>query len=272
VFLSHQSPGTSAPTGTAAALRSSYLRLNTLSTNPVPSFVLLNVKVRARVAGTYATFGPACRLKVDPTANCQLTQLTTTADPVISCGATGLNLNGVDAIHAVAVPGANRYQFRFTRQGYTRNIAVAGRTLVLAEWTTNPLQLGLCYDVTVRVSFDNGTTWCGFGPSCSICLVPPPPQGATRELQASTSGALTVWPNPTDDERVTLMVDDLGQEHTTAVLELNDLYGKRVRSTVMPVNGRTLNTVLDLDGLASGLYLVTVTAGDTRFTQRLVIR
>lgn len=226
------------------------------------------------MANVNAEWGAACRLKLDPTAFCQTTQLTTTADPVVSCGASGLLVNGTNQVHAIAVPGANRYQFRFTRPGYTRNIAVNGRSLTLAEWNTNPLQLGQCYDVVVRVSFDNGATWCAYGTSCQICTAPAPPvDGANdRMLVEAPAAPLSIWPNPNTGEQLTLHIEDLGAEHATVAMDLTDLYGKRVASRMLPVNGTSLNAAVDLDGLASGLYMVTITAGDRIYTERLVVR
>ena len=274
VAFTHAAAGSSAPTGTPSALRSSFLRLNTLTTNPVPSFTLLNVRVRARVAGVYAPYGPACRMKVDPTANCQATQLTTTADPVISCGATGLQLNGINQIHAVAVPGANRYQFRFTRPGYTRNIATNSRSLVIAEWNTNPLQLGQCYDVVVRVSFDNGGTWCAYGNSCQVCMAAAPPaNGSSRSATIIEEAALHLWPNPNRGEQLYLTLDHVNEAVTTATVDIFDLVGQKVTSRTIAVSGSTVNTVIDLDGsLSSGIYVVNLTAGEHTFTQRLVIQ
>jgi len=41
---------------------------------------------------------------------------------------------------------------------------------------------------------------------------------------------------------------------------------------MIPTQGDRLNTVLDLQGdLATGMYLVNITAGDKRYTERLVI-
>jgi 2',3'-cyclic-nucleotide 2'-phosphodiesterase (5'-nucleotidase family) len=272
LFLSHQTPGSSAPSGTSAALRASFLRLNTIVTNPVPNQVLLNVRVRGRVAGTYLEFGPACRLKLDPTVFCQTTQLTTTADPVISCGATGLLLNGVDQIHAGSVPGANRYQFRFTRPGFTRNIATNSRSLTLFEFTTNPLQTGLCYDVVVRASFDNGSTWCAFGPSCEVCIGAAPPVSQRSAQQAADSDVL-MWPNPNSGDRLNISIAGDANAPGTAQVDVFDAFGKKVIGRTIALNGTTVNTTIELNGqLATGMYLVSITNGDRLFTDRLIVR
>jgi hypothetical protein len=65
----------------------------------------------------------------------------------------------------------------------------------------------------------------------------------------------------------------LDTEVTTATVDIFDLVGKKVNSRIIPVNGTTLNTVIDLDGsLSGGIYVVNLTAGEQTFTQRLVIQ
>jgi hypothetical protein len=60
---------------------------------------------------------------------------------------------------------------------------------------------------------------------------------------------------------------------TTAEVIINDLYGKLVRRDLIALQGSTtLNTVLDLDpNMANGVYSVTVNAGSSTFTKRLVL-
>jgi hypothetical protein len=211
-------------------------------------------------------------MKLDPTVNCQTTQLTTTADPAISCGASGLLLNGVDQIHANAVPGANRYQFRFTRPGFTRNIATNSRSLTLFELTTNPLQLGLCYDVIVRASFDNGTTWCAFGASCEVCIGAAPPVSQRSAQQAADSDVL-MWPNPNSGDRLNISIAGDANAPGTAQVDVFDAFGKKVIGRTIALNGTTVNTTIELNGqLATGMYLVSITNGDRLFTDRLIVR
>ena len=78
ILQTHAAPGS--VTGAPANVRSSYLRLSDIVTQPIPFFTNLNVRVRTQVAGVVGAFGPACRFKVDPP--CATTQLTNLADPV----------------------------------------------------------------------------------------------------------------------------------------------------------------------------------------------
>jgi hypothetical protein len=236
--------------------------------------VLLNVRVRTQIAGVLGQFGPACRLKVNPP--CTTTQLTTLgapSNPAASCGATGVVING-GQLYADVVNGANRYQFEFTRPGFIRNVASSTRTLTLANYATKPLQCGLTYTVRVRVSFDGGATWCAWGNTCTISTeaCPPVAGGGQRDLVATSGGDLTVWPNPNRGEQLFVAIDDLGGSYEHVSLDITDMFGKRVVASTIPVQGTNLNTVMDLNDLASGMYLVTVTTGDRAFVQRLVIQ
>ena len=56
-------------------------------------------------------------------------------------------------------------------------------------------------------------------------------------------------------------------------MDIYDLTGKRVSARTVAVAGSNVNTTLDLNGeLAAGMYLVNITAGDTTYTERLVIQ
>ena len=277
IFFSHASPGTGWPAGAPVAERCSYFRLNAMAASSpvIPSQLLLNVRVRPRVNGVNGEFGPACRLKIDPLNNCQTTQLTYTAQPVVSCGATGLTTSST--VWANDVPGATGYQFEFSRPGYLRRILSPTRSQRL-NWVTLPLEHNRCYNVRVRVSFDNSQTYCPFGPTCTVTLGTAVCGGAMAEqpggLEAlEETGRLTLWPNPNRGEPLRLQLTDLPAVATQATVEIMDLYGKRVYATTVTGADGLLNATLELDrDLAAGVYLVTVTAGSTMRTERLVIQ
>ncbi|MBL7964400.1 MAG: HYR domain-containing protein [Flavobacteriales bacterium] len=276
VLLTHTAPGTgypghpAAPTGTSA----SYLKFSDIITSPVPNFTLLNVRVRSRVFGVYSEFGPACRMKLDPLANCSSTQLTTTANPVISCGATGISLSPGPAsnIYANDVLGANRYQFEFTAPGYLRRIASATRVTTIAGLLTNPLVCGTTYDVRVRVSFDGGVTWCPFGPICQITTEACAPFADNRTSAEEPKASLSMYPNPNRGGELFLSLVNLPDQEASITVDIHDMFGKVVMTRSYVSSAHMLNTVFDLNGdLASGMYMVNISVGDLRFTERLVI-
>jgi hypothetical protein len=300
VFISHASPNTGAPAGVNAA---AHLRFSSITSNPVPANVLLNVRVRTRVNGVSSVYGPACRFKLEvPPSLCATTQLVPTQGSTFSCGATGKIVGASGStgrIHAVpatrivsgSTQSANRYQFQMSvpAEGYVRNIQTTSTTLVLAAWPTNPLLCGtFTYNVIVRASFDNGATWCPYGNSCTVGITNNQAAPFCTAAGSAFAGngdriftdgdevlvsTLSMWPNPNRGEQLFITIDRLDTEVTTATVDIFDLVGKKVNSRIIPVNGTTLNTVIDLDGsLSGGIYVVNLTAGEQTFTQRLVIQ
>ncbi|MBK8341341.1 MAG: T9SS type A sorting domain-containing protein [Flavobacteriales bacterium] len=200
---------------------------------------------------------------------------------MISCGATNLKFNGTSTISATEVPGANKYQFRFTntagQPAYARTIAFPTRSFTLTPWLTKPLKAGRTYNVQVRASFDNGATWCDYGPSCTVKIswTPLTPFAEPRGYEAEYTEEpteLLLYPNPTNGDQVRIQLGGIDPELTIATLDITDLFGKRVMSSTLPINDGELNSVLSLDGdLADGLYILTITVGEYVFNERLVI-
>jgi hypothetical protein len=59
----------------------------------------------------------------------------------------------------------------------------------------------------------------------------------------------------------------------TVSVDIYDLTGKRMSARTIAVSDGNVNTTLDLNGeLAAGMYLVNVIAGNTTYTERLVIQ
>jgi hypothetical protein len=265
----------SGPTG---ATKCAGLRLNYTS-SPIPSYVLLNVRVRARVAGVYGEFGPACRIKIDPTASCLTTQLTTTATPVISCGATGVSRT-TGVLWSDNVTGANRYQFEFVNGNTNvllRRIASPTRNLNMSTWGTG-VALPTCnipYNVRVRVSFDGGVTYCPFGAFCTVtyaCSAVEDGRAQEPGITEATS-VFTMYPNPNRGEQLFLSLNGFDLSVNTVTVDIYDAVGQRVLSNIIPVDGGTMNTAMDLrSDIAAGLYMVNITAGNITKTERLVIQ
>ena len=205
-----------------------------------------------------------------PGTACMPSQLTTTADPVISCGAMNLKLNGTSTIAATEVPGANRYQFRFTnitgQPAYSRNIAWPTRSFTLTKWGTNPLKAGRTYNAVVRASFDDGATWCDYGPSCTVKVswTPMVPGMEPRDLEVAWQDApeLLVYPNPTNGANLRLRLTGIDPGLATVTLDITDLFGKSAMTATLPINDGELDTGLSLNGdLSSGVYIARITAG-----------
>jgi hypothetical protein len=267
VFISHAYNNYWFPYGPT---RASYFKLNSITTSPLPVGILLNVRVRAQVAGVYGEFGPTCTL----TLACPTTQL---VDDVYSanhsCGRTGIVLDNGEYLYVDPVYGANKYQWEFTRTGYLRRIATTGSGLAMTTWSTNPLSPGLSYAVRVRVSFDGGNIWCNYGPSCPITLAAPAPfqGGGLHSAAVGNEPGFRLWPNPNRGDHLYMELTKVEEGVSIVYVEVYDLFGKRVMDRAIPVEG-AFNTVIEMRDVASGMYTVNTVAGTKSYTERLVIQ
>lgn len=201
------------------------------------------------------------------------TQLTDIPAPVQSCKAVNLQV-GSDVLAAFEVPGADLYQFNFTNAptwpAYNRNISFPTPSFVLTPWATLPLKAGRSYRVKVRVSFDNGDTWSPFGADCGIHIGYPPGERDERSLAMGTDDpGLLIRPNPNRGDRFDLQLGAFAEEEGTLTVRVSDAFGRLVMDRAY---APAPLLAVDLPGgLASGLYLVEVMAGDRRQVQRLVV-
>ena len=262
------------------ATRACHARINGwLASNHVPANRLMNVRIRARVNGVNKAWGPAFRFMIDPVAAaCPRTKLMDDPNnPFLSCNQTR-NWGPNNYLHARPVSGANRYQFRFrTAEGFNR-VITSNSYFVQLNWATQPLVPGTTYDVDVRISRDGGATWCvsgiSWGESCTLTIAAGAAQGGSANLATPTlEGGLGMWPNPNNGELLTVRLTGIAEGVRTVAVDIFDLTGKRVVGREVAVSeGGSLCSVLELNGqLATGVYLVSLTAGSERYTQRLVV-
>jgi hypothetical protein len=82
-----------------------------------------------------------------------------------------------------------------------------------------------------------------------------------------------MFPNPNRGDLLTFSLSAVEEGVNTVSVDIFDLFGKRVSARTIAVTDGGINTVLDLNGdLAAGMYLVNITAGETVYTERLVIQ
>lgn len=250
-----------------------YLRFGWLNVNPVPTDILLNIRIRTRINGDYGPFGPACRAMVVSTPPaCPLTQLIDNPNSAnYSCGVTR-QFNAGQKVYCYPVAGADRYRWRFEQDGggFVRVITSTNPGLVLG-WITNPLVPGTTYNVTVQASFDNGGSYCPFGTSCQVFIIAGPLAEQRMADMAASSMTFTMFPNPNRDGLVHLAFGAFDADVDVLQLEVIDLFGKRVFASQLVANSSNTMPV-DLGQLASGVYVVNVTDGTRSFTQRLVMQ
>jgi hypothetical protein len=201
---------------------------------------------------------------------CGVTGLTTTATPAISCG-DGIYFG--EPIHASAVPGANKYQWEFTRPNYLRRIATTTPSLTVVKWAQKPLQPGRSYDVRVRSSFDNGVTWCPYGAACSIYLAYTPgtsPRNMADGPEAAELG-VDVFPNPGNGQEVMARFTGLVEGAERVDLQLFDLQGRVLTTRSFDAMEEEVQQLRFDAPLQPGLYVLRAMAGERSVTTRLVV-
>ncbi|HMU13891.1 MAG: T9SS type A sorting domain-containing protein [Bacteroidetes bacterium] len=235
----------------------------------------------ADVAVATGNFGGLYR-KVAETGSddgCMPTQLVSTPDPVISCN-TWNHILGQSTLYADDVPGANLYRFRFTnvagQPAYARNITSPGRALPLNKWYTLPLKPGRTYHVQIQASFNNGATYCAYGPQCLIHIgYPQLGQGEMRAAEAEllpVDRLFSVFPNPSADGRFNLRADGFDAEEPLNI-EVLTLQGARKAAPRTIVLAEEGVQALALDRpLESGMYILRITVGGSVTTERLIVR
>ncbi len=90
---------------------------------------------------------------------------------------------------------------------------------------------------------------------------------------AMPGGELTMYPNPNRGDELFISLTQVAAGVNTASVDIYDMTGKRVAARTIAVQDGFVNQSLELNGsLAGGLYMVTVTAGEKIYTERLVIQ
>jgi hypothetical protein len=259
---------------------------NWFASQAAPANVLLNVRIRPRVNGVNGPFGPAYRFKIDPArAACPLTMLNDyPGDQNESCGKTRSWGSG-NWIWARPVPGANRYQWRF-RTSEFEVIRTTNTYYLQLNWAVNALVAGETYDVDVRASKSNGATWCTdlapnvldaihvdqWGLLCTVTIAGKQAQGGGANLAlVATDTNLSMYPNPNRGDQVMLSIDAVDEGVEVINVDFFDLAGHRALAVTIATQGTNLNSLLELTGLAAGVYIVHITAGEKVYTERLVI-
>jgi hypothetical protein len=271
-FRSH---ATSDGFGTGAT-RACHARINNWSPAQIPANVMMNVKVRGRVNGNNLPWGPVCRFMIDPVrAACPFTKLVDiTGNANFSCGVTRTwGGSSLSKVVAKAVDGATQYQFRWNNSELAAPVIRTTTTPVLQlNWT--PALPNGTYQVQVR-AFKNGV-WCAtslpWGDECNVTIT-----GSTAMAQnggstvATGDAKLAMFPNPNNGEQLTVSLSAVEEGVNTISVDIFDLSGAVVSSRTMAVSDGMVYQVLSLGEMADGLYMVNITAGSKRYTERLVV-
>jgi subtilisin-like proprotein convertase family protein len=261
----------------SGATRACHARINNWSPAQIPANVLMNVKVRGRVNGNNLPWGPVCRFMIDPVrAACPFTKLVDIPGNVnFSCGVTRTwGGSSLSKVVAKAVDGATQYQFRWNNAELAAPVIRTTTTPVL-QLNWNPALDNGTYQVQVR-AFKNGV-WCvtslPWGDECNVTITGSPNAMVIGGGSTTSTGdaKLAMFPNPNNGEQLTVSLSAVEEGVETISVDIFDLSGARVSSRTIAVNDGMVYQVLELTEMASGLYMVNITAGNDRYTERLVI-
>jgi len=266
----------------ASPTRASRFVINEWAGNQLQEGVLYNIRVRSRVLGTYAEFGPTCRFRIDSElAQCPPTQLVNIpGDIYFSCGVTR-PINAPSTIRAFARTGANRYQFEFSvpSEGILFTRIATTNWIRLDLVGGNQLQNGTTYDVRVRISKNGGATWCPYGEACQVTIDNgtgsqlvgmAPSEGSIDIAEASR---MTVWPNPNRGESLNINIAGFTETNAVFTIDLFDLLGNRVMTTTRAAQDGVVNGTIELpESLGTGMYVVHVTGAGSVWTERIVMQ
>jgi len=194
---------------------------------------------------------------------------------ITDCGAT-YPLNTV--VSAVNICAAEFYTFRFTNVTdanqadlfYTRDDGLRSINL------TSVIGLIAGDTYQVQVLGGSGGLVGEYGTACEITIAGGADglvelnEGSTEQL---SDVAIELYPNPTSGEEVMMNLSNLSQEQQEVMVEVYDLYGKKVHAEILGNNGSQMNAVIRLPELASGIYTVNVVVNEERVgAKKLVVR
>ncbi|MFZ1333386.1 MAG: choice-of-anchor Q domain-containing protein [Flavobacteriales bacterium] len=252
---------------------------NWAAVDQIPNGVQLNVRVRSVVNGVAGAYGPACRFTRDEAlANCPPTKLFDVPGfpQFLSCNVTrDFVNNSANRLYARPVGGATQYRFTFTNAELVSPIVrVVPTYYVSLGWgaaIAPALTPGSTYDVTVEAF--KGGVYCQAGESCTVTINTMVAGGQQNALLESANSVLALYPNPNQGTVLTVVINSLDSEIKTVSFEIMDMSGKLILSKQLLTQDGRLNNVVALDGgLASGMYLVRVTAGERIYTDRVSIQ
>jgi hypothetical protein len=179
--------------------------------------------------------------------------------------------------------GASDWEWEFTRTDIPElAITHLGGTAinhVRLSWVPGLVEGGV-YDVRVRPVFPNGATGAYGATECVSIVGPimaPVVDGPSVELldeekdltDAVVAPEAAIYPNPNNGQ--ILNVNLSGVESTIVTMDIIDMFGKTVQAEQITVATGNVNEVINLNGLASGVYNVRFTMNNTTQIERLVI-
>lgn len=94
---------------------------------------------------------------------------------------------------------------------------------------------------------------------------------ADRSIEENFS-SFALYPNPNNGDYVNINLSNINQEVERITIDIFDMFGKRVISRQIANSGNQFNTIMPLDGIASGVYTVAIIVGDEVRTERMIVQ
>ena len=192
-----------------------------------------------------------------------------------SCGST-VDLNSV--INAENICAAEFYTFKFTNLSdpgqadlfYTRDDGLRSINLT---WVTGLVE-GDTY--AVQVIGGSGGLIGEYGGTCELTISgnSDSAAGIIAETNLPASNVeMELYPNPNTGDEVMLTLNNLESAQQEVIVEIHDLYGKKVYSELLGNNGNQMIAVIQLPEIAMGIYTVNVIVNEERIqAKKLVVR
>jgi len=212
----------------------------------------------------------------------------TGAAPVIQLrsmfNSANTSLTPAQSIQAtVSVLFATDYEWSVERTDATEIPFVYTRGLAnrAARVSQIPLAEGGTYNIQIRALVPGVTTV--FGPVQEVTVTggagmvladedsTPVILEETAVKDNVISAAVTMYPNPTRDF-VTLNITGIEEGTDKVLVDIFNSVGQLVQSEQLAADGNYVNSVVELNGLAEGMYNVQITVGNTVSTERMIIQ
>ena len=144
------------------------------------------------------------------------------------------------------------------------------------------LQPGAVYEVQVKPEFANGSTT-SYGATELLAIIGS--AGMATEIETPVAvvddaerfsteeeSNLAIYPNPNKGEFVNLNVTNIAEGVDRITVDIYDTYGKLVISRQLATTGSQLNVIMPLDGIASGVYTVSIIVDGEVRTERMIVQ
>ncbi|GAB4252024.1 MAG: hypothetical protein Kow0079_06470 [Vicingaceae bacterium] len=242
-----------------------HLYLNTVS--GIQDGVTYTIRVRAKRGGTWTPYGSACTVTT-PSSGATTQLRSKDCDKVLSSFSKYIMCDYVS--------GATKYMYEIKNGStlvdtVTRN---ANYRFIYLN-TVNGIQTSTLYDIRVR-AYVNGT-WTNYGKMCQVRTPSSFRVGQfitenNTENSIENVSEFNVYPNPSKGYHINVQIDELPVAQGNGLVEVYDLYGRKIQSESVDVNNGYINTIINFNNkLETGFYLIKVQVNDKVYSKKLIV-